>query len=159
MSATRPPDPALVLADPMGLALDLARAAAATGEVPVGAVITDAGGRPLAACANRTETDHDPTAHAEILAIRAACARRGDARLPDCTLWVTLEPCPMCASAIVHARLARVIFGAYDPKGGAVDHGVRLFAHPGCLHRPEVIGGMAESAAATLLRGFFQALR
>ncbi|MCF8481373.1 MAG: nucleoside deaminase [Rhodospirillum sp.] len=143
----------------MLLALEEARAAAARGEVPVGAVITDREGRVLGAAGNRVEELADPTAHAEVLAIRVACACLGTPRLPDCTLWVTLEPCPMCASAIGHARLARVIFGAYDPKGGGVEHGPRLYHRPDCLHRPEVVGGMREAETASLLRTFFKALR
>ncbi|WP_051013894.1 nucleoside deaminase [Pararhodospirillum photometricum] len=139
----------------MALALAEARAAAARGEVPVGAVLLDARGRVLAAAGNRVETDHDPSAHAEILALRAACARVGAPRLPGCVLWVTLEPCAMCAQALANARVARVIFGAYDPKGGAVEHGPRLFGQPTCHHRPEVIGGIEERAAAALLRAFF----
>ncbi|WP_413204869.1 nucleoside deaminase [Rhodospirillum sp. A1_3_36] len=143
----------------MLLALDQARAAAARGEVPVGAVVTDRAGRVLGAAGNRVEEIADPTAHAEVLAIRAACAELGNPRLTDCTLWVTLEPCPMCASAIGHARLARVIFGAYDPKGGGVEHGPRLFHRSDCLHRPEVVGGVREGEAGGLLRDFFRILR
>ena len=146
-----PPGPA-----PMSRALDLARAAAAAGEVPVGAVVVEvATGRELAAAHNRVETDRDPTAHAEILAIRAAAARVGSARLPGCDLYVTLEPCPMCAQAIAFARLRRVYFAAYDPKGGGVEHGPRIFTQPTCHHRPEVYGGIEEQAAAGLLRAFF----
>ena len=146
-----PPGPA-----PMSRALDLARAAAAAGEVPVGAVVVEvATGRELAAAHNRVETDRDPTAHAEILAIRAAAARVGSARLPDYDLYVTLEPCPMCAQAIAFARLRRVYFAAYDPKGGGVEHGPRIFTQPTCHHRPEVYGGIEEQAAAGLLRAFF----
>ncbi len=145
--------------DPMGRALDEARAAAALGEVPVGAVVTDASGRVLAVAANRTETDHDPTAHAEILALRRAAALRGEARLPDCDLWVTLEPCAMCAAAIAHARIRRVLFGAYDPKGGGVDHGPRIFTQPTIHHQPEVIGGLRERESAELLRAFFRERR
>lgn len=143
----------------MAQALDLAAAAGRAGEVPVGAVIVAGDGTVLAAAANRTETDRDPTAHAELLAIRAACRLRGDARLPDCELFVTLEPCAMCAAAIAFARLKRVTFAAYDPKGGAVEHGPRFFAQPTCHHRPDVIGGVEESAGAELLRRFFQTLR
>jgi tRNA(Arg) A34 adenosine deaminase TadA len=145
--------------DPMLLALEEARAAAARGEVPVGAVVTDGQGRVLARAGNRVEETNDPTAHAETLAIRAACAARGEPRLPDASLWVTLEPCPMCASAIGHARLARVLFGAYDPKGGGVEHGPRLYHRPDCLHRPEVVGGLRETEAGALLRAFFRTLR
>jgi tRNA(Arg) A34 adenosine deaminase TadA len=144
----------------MDRALDQARAAASAGEVPVGAVLVDARtGRILAETRNRIEELSDPTAHAEILAIRAGAAALGSPRLPDCDLYVTLEPCPMCAAAIAFARLRRVYYGAGDPKGGAVDHGVRLFDQPTCHHRPEVYGGIGETAAATLLRQFFQARR
>ncbi|BBK34769.1 tRNA(Arg) A34 adenosine deaminase TadA [Stella humosa] len=144
----------------MARALELARAAAAAGEVPVGAVIVDgATGRELAAAHNRVETDHDPTAHAELLVIRAAAARARSPRLSGCDLYVTLEPCPMCAQAIAFARLRRVYFGAYDPKGGGVDHGPRIFAQPTCHHRPEVYGGIEEQAAAILLREFFAGRR
>jgi len=144
----------------MDRALDQARAAAAAGEVPVGAVLVEAAtGRILAETRNRIEELSDPTAHAEILAIRAGTAALGSPRLPDCDLYVTLEPCPMCAAAIAFARLRRVYYGAGDPKGGAVDHGVRLFDQPTCHHRPEVYGGIGETEAATLLREFFQARR
>jgi tRNA(Arg) A34 adenosine deaminase TadA len=144
----------------MDLALDQARAAAAAGEVPVGAVLVEAAtGRVLAETRNRIEELADPTAHAELLAIRAAAALAGSPRLPDCDLYVTLEPCPMCAGAIAFARLRRVYYGAGDPKGGAVDHGVRLFDQPTCHHRPEVYGGIGEAAAAEMLREFFQARR
>jgi len=144
----------------MDRALDQARQAAAAGEVPVGAVLVEAAtGRILAETRNRIEALADPTAHAELLAIRAAAAARGSPRLPDCDLYVTLEPCPMCAAAIAFARLRRVYYGAGDPKGGAVDHGVRLFDQPSCHHRPEVYGGIGETEAAGLLRAFFQARR
>ncbi|HYF55225.1 MAG TPA: nucleoside deaminase [Salinarimonas sp.] len=144
--------------DPMGLALDEARAAAARGEVPVGAVVTR--GREILACAgNRTREDADPTAHAEVLAIRAACRALGGERLTGCDLYVTLEPCPMCAGAISFARIRRLYFGAGDPKGGAVEHGVRLYAQPSCHHAPEVYGGLGESEAAALLRAFFRERR
>lgn len=146
--------------DPMGRALDEARAAADRGEVPVGAVVTDRGGRLLAVAGNRVEATADPTAHAELLALRAACRLVGRPRLdPGCVLWVTLEPCAMCAQAAALARVGRVIFGAYDPKGGGVEHGARVFAHPTCHHRPEVIGGVREREAAALLRAFFQSRR
>ncbi len=145
---------------PMSLALAEARAAALRGEVPVGAVIVDPrDGRVVAAAGNRTEGSADPTAHAEMLAIRAACAATGEPRLPGLDLFVTLEPCAMCAAAISFARLRRVVFGAYDPKGGAVEHGPRLFGQPTCHHAPEVVGGVEETAAAALLRDFFRALR
>ena len=144
----------------MALALGEARAAAARGEVPVGAVITDARtGAVLARAGNRVEELADPTAHAEILVIRAAAAARGEARLTDCDLTVTLEPCAMCAQAIAFARLRRVVFAAYDPKGGGVEHGARIFAQPGCNHRPEVVGGVEESEAGGLLKAFFQQRR
>jgi tRNA(Arg) A34 adenosine deaminase TadA len=143
----------------MDLALAEARAAAARGEVPVGAVVTDAEGRVLAAAGNRVEELSDACAHAELLALRAAAAARGEPRLPDCTLHVTLEPCPMCAAAAALFRVRRVRFGAYDPKGGGIEHGPRVFAAPGALHRPEVVGGLREAEAAALLRAFFAALR
>jgi len=147
------------MAGPMSLALAEAAAAARTGEVPVGAVLVDAAGRVLARAGNRVEADRDPTAHAELLAIRAAAAVRGEPRLPDCDLYVTLEPCPMCAAAIAFARLRRVYFAAYDPKGGGVEHGPRIFDQPTCHHRPEVYGGIDEAASASLLRRFFQERR
>ena len=141
-------------------ALAQAEAAAAAGEVPVGAVVVDSGsGAVLAAAGNRTEADHDPSAHAEILALREACKVRGASRLPDCDLYVTLEPCAMCAQAIANARIRRLYFGAYDPKGGGVEHGARIFSQPTCHHRPEVYGGIAEAKAAALLRTFFAARR
>ncbi len=143
----------------MSLALQEADAAARRGEVPVGAVIVRADGQVLAKAANRTEELADPTAHAEMLAIRAATAADGVPRLPDCDIYVTLEPCAMCAAAISFARLRRVYFAAYDPKGGAVDHGPRFFAQPTCHHAPEVIGGMDEEQASRLLRGFFKEKR
>ena len=139
----------------MQLALEQARLAASRGEVPVGAVIVDARGEVLAADGNRTRAQNDPTAHAEILVIRQAAARLQDERLLDCDLYVTLEPCPMCAGAISFARLRRVYFGASDPKGGGVEHGPRVFNHPTCHHRPEVSGGLSESAASDILRQFF----
>ena len=144
---------------PMATALAAARAAAAAGEVPVGAAVVAADGAILAVAGNRVLRDHDPTGHAEILALRQAASTRGDARLPDCDLYVTLEPCPMCAQAISFARIRRLYFGAYDPKGGGVDHGPRIFQQPTCHHRPEVYGGIGEAAAAALLRGFFAARR
>ena len=143
----------------MQRALGLARQAAERGEVPVGAVITGPDGAVLAEAANRTETDRDPTAHAELLAIRAAAQKYGAPRLVDCDLHVTLEPCPMCAQAIAFARLRRVYYGAADPKGGGVEHGPRIFSQPTCHHRPEVYGGIAEQDAAELLRAFFKARR
>lgn len=144
----------------MDIALDEARAAAERGEVPVGAVLVDpAAGTILARAGNETEARRDPTAHAEMLVIRAAAGLRGDTRLPGCDLYVTLEPCAMCAAAISFARLRRLYYGAPDPKGGAVDHGPRFFAQPTCHHAPEVYGGIGERAAAGLLRAFFQARR
>ena len=140
----------------MMAALAEAEAAAEAGEVPVGAVVVDSRtGAVLAAAGNRTEADHDPSAHAEILALRDACKVRGAPRLPDCDLYVTLEPCAMCAQAIANARIRRLYFGAYDPKGGGVEHGARIFSQPTCHHRPEVYGGIAEAKAAALLRAFF----
>ena len=143
------------MADFMSLALEQAEVAAGLGEVPVGAVIVSADGEILAQAGNSTEELNDPTAHAEILAIRKAAKKRGDPRLPDCDIYVTLEPCAMCAAAISFARLRRVYFGAYDPKGGAVDHGVRFFNQDTCHHKPEVIGGLEEEQAGELLRQFF----
>jgi tRNA(adenine34) deaminase len=142
----------------MERALDEARSAAARGEVPVGAVVVREG-RVLAAAGNRTLGDRDPTAHAEILALRAAAKALGSERLPDCDLYVTLEPCAMCAGAIALARIRRVYFGALDPKGGGVEHGARVFDQPTTHHRPEVYGGFAETEAAALLAGFFRRLR
>ena len=142
----------------MDAALDQARRAAAAGEVPVGAVVVK-GGEIVAAAHNLTHTAHDPTAHAEILAIRAAAQALGAARLTDCELWVTLEPCAMCAGAIAHARIPRLYFAAADPKGGAVEHGARLFEQTQTLHRPEIYSGIGEREAATLLREFFAARR
>ena len=140
----------------MRLALREAEAAADRGEVPVGAVIADcATGRVLARAGNRVEELRDPTAHAEMLAIRAAALSIGAARLSDCDLYATLEPCTMCAAAISLARVRRVYFGAYDPKGGGVEHGARVFLQPTCHHRPEVYGGVDERAASALLRRFF----
>jgi tRNA(adenine34) deaminase len=145
--------------DPMDEALAEAQAAAARGEIPVGAVVTGPDGTILARAGNQTEADNDPTAHAEILALRAAASRRGSSRLPDCNLIVTLEPCPMCAHAISLFRIRRLIFGAYDPKGGGIDHGARIFDAPSCHHRPQIVGGVRETASSTLLRDFFQAKR
>lgn len=136
-------------------ALAEAEAAAARGEVPVGAVIATAKGDVLARAGNRTRELADPTAHAEMLAIRAACAALGSERLIDCDLYVTLEPCPMCAAAISFARIRRLYFGAADPKGGAVENGPRLFSQPSCHHAPEVVGGIEERRAGDLLRAFF----
>jgi tRNA(Arg) A34 adenosine deaminase TadA len=142
----------------MGLALAEARAAAARGEVPVGAaVVRD--GRVLSAAGNSPRALRDPTAHAEILAIRRACEALGDDRLAGCDLYVTLEPCAMCAGAISFARIRRLYYGAADPKGGGVEHGARFFGQPTCHHAPEVYGGLSEDEAARLLRDFFVALR
>jgi tRNA(adenine34) deaminase len=143
----------------MACALDEARAVAARGEVPVGAVITDAAGEVLAQAGNRTRELNDPTAHAEMLAIRAACAALGSERLLGCTLTVTLEPCAMCAAAIAAARLERVVYGASDPKSGGVEHGARVFSHPQAHHRPEVVAGVAEAESAALLKDFFAGRR
>jgi tRNA(adenine34) deaminase len=144
---------------PMQLALAEAEAAATRGDVPVGAVLVDGEGRVLAAAGNRVETGHDPTAHAEMLVLRAGAARRGAPRLAECDLYVTLEPCAMCAAAIALARLRRLYFGAYDPKSGAVEHGPRLFDQPTTHHRPETYGGIGEQRAGELLRDFFEARR
>jgi tRNA(adenine34) deaminase len=142
----------------MDLALREARAAQAADEVPVGCVIVR-DGRVLAAAGNRTLRDRDPTAHAEMLAIRTAAAALGSERLVDCDLYVTLEPCPMCAAAISFARIRRLYYGAADPKGGAVESGVRYFSSATCHHRPEIYGGIGETDAAGLLRAFFAARR
>jgi tRNA(adenine34) deaminase len=142
----------------MTLALAEAEGAAARGEVPVGAVLV-ADGAVLAAAGNRVEELADPTAHAELLVLRAAAARRFSPRLADCDLYATLEPCPMCAAAIALARVRRLYFAAYDPKGGGVEHGPRIFDQPGCNHRPEIYGGIDEQRAALLLKDFFQAKR
>jgi len=139
----------------MNRALDQARAAARRGEVPVGAVVLSPGGRVLAEAGNRVIADRDPSAHAEMLAIRAACAALGSERLTGCDLYVTLEPCAMCASLISQARIARLYFGASDPKSGGVDHGSRVFTHPQCHHAPEVYSGIDAAASAALLRAFF----
>lgn len=149
---------AFPLPPPMRRALDLARAAAAAGEVPIGAVVTK-DGIIIGEGENRNRRDQDPTAHAEIIAIRQAAAALGDFRLTSCHLWVTLEPCAMCAGAISHARIARLYYGASDPKGGAVEHGGRIFIQPQCLHRPHVYDGLGAAEAAHLLRDFFSQLR
>ncbi|MCK6449679.1 MAG: nucleoside deaminase [Alphaproteobacteria bacterium] len=144
----------------MDLALAEAEKGAASGEVPVGAVVVEvASGRVLATAHNRTETDRDPTAHAELLAIRMAAAALGVPRLVDCDLYVTLEPCPMCAQAISFARIRRLYYGADDPKGGGVVHGPRIFAQPTCRHVPEIYGGIGEVRAGELLRAFFASRR
>lgn len=144
---------------PMEIALAEARAAAARDEVPVGAVVLDGAGAVLAQAGNEVEARHDPTAHAELLALRAAAATRGETRLPDCELVVTLEPCPMCAQAISLFRIRRLTFGAYDPKGGGVEHGARVFDAASCHHRPEVIGGVRDGEASALVRAFFATRR
>ena len=142
----------------MEQALAEARAAGTRGEVPVGAVIVGPDGV-LAVAGNRTRELADPTAHAEMLAIRAACAALGSERLVGCDLYVTLEPCPMCAAAIAAARVARVYYGASDPKSGGVEQGPRVFSHPQAHHKPEVYGGIGEDEAAALLKGFFEGVR
>ena len=143
------------LPDPMARALAEAEKAVAAGEVPIGAVVMK-DGKPLSAAHNAPRGMCDPTAHAEVLAIREAARILGNERLDGCELWVTLEPCAMCAGAIVHARIARVYYGAPDPKGGAVEHGARVFQQEQCLHRPEVYSGIGETEAAEMLRGFFR---
>lgn len=139
----------------MARALDEARDAAARGEVPVGAVVTDAAGQIIAAAGNRTRALCDPTAHAEMLAIRDACAALGSERLAGCTLTVTLEPCAMCAAAIAAARVERLVYGASDPKSGGVEAGARVFSHAQTHHRPEVVAGVAEAESTALLKSFF----
>ena len=146
------------LPEPMALALAEAGKGALAGEVPIGAVVVK-DGAVLAAAHNAPRGHRDPTAHAEVLAIRAAARALGNERLEGCELWVTLEPCAMCAGAIAHARIARVYYGAADPKGGAVEHGARVFEQEQCLHRPEVYAGIGEAEAAEMLRGFFRERR
>jgi len=143
----------------MAKALELAGQAALAGEVPVAAVITGPDGEILGAGANRVERDKDPTAHAEILVIRDVAARLGSARLSECDLWVTLEPCPMCAGAISQARLRRLYYAAEDPKSGGVDHGPRVFSHSTCHHKPEIYSGIRAEDSALLLRDFFRKRR
>ncbi len=143
----------------MALALEEAAAAGARGEVPVGAAVVSAAGELLARAGNSVEAERDASGHAEMTALRLAARRLGSPRLAGCTLAVTLEPCPMCAAAAVHFRVRRVVFGAYDPKGGGIEHGPRIFAAPGCLHRPEVVGGVREAESAEMLRAFFAKLR
>ena len=143
----------------MERALREARLAAERGEVPIGAVIVGPDGAVLAAAGNRTEESRDPTAHAEMLVIRAAAAQLGAPRLVDCDLYVTLEPCPMCAQAISFARIRRLYWGAADPKGGGIEHGPRIFDQPTCHHKPELYPGLSEGEAGELLRGFFRARR
>ncbi|MBD3731025.1 MAG: nucleoside deaminase [Sphingomonadales bacterium] len=144
--------------EPMQAALAAARDGAQAGEVPIGAVVT-CDGAIVATAHNSPRASHDPTAHAEVLAIRAAAAKLGRERLEDCELWVTLEPCAMCAGAIAHARIARLYYAASDPKGGAVEHGARVFEHEQSLHKPEVYSGMGEGEAAEMLREFFRERR
>lgn len=146
------------LPEPMRLALEQARLAEATGEVPIGAVVVK-DNAVIAMAHNSPRADHDPTAHAEIAAIRAAARALGQERLEGCELWVTLEPCAMCAGAISHARIARLYYAASDPKGGAVEHGARVFEQEQCLHAPEVYAGMGAEEAAGLLREFFASRR
>jgi len=141
--------------DAMAAAMEAARAAGSAGEVPVGAVVVDATGAVLAAAGNRVEELRDPSAHAELLALRAAAAARGTKHLTDCDLYVTLEPCAMCAAAIALFRIRRLYFGASDPKGGGVDHGARVFERATTHHRPEVYGGLREREASALLSDFF----
>ena len=154
-----PPSKGLACTSFMETALSEARAAATRGEVPVGAVVVSPQGEVIGQAGNRTRSDNDPTAHAEVLAIRAACAHLGAERLIGCALYVTLEPCPMCAGAIAAARIARLYYGASDPKSGGVAQGARVFAHPQCHHAPEVFDGIAEVESAALLRDFFAARR
>ena len=142
----------------MAMALQVAKRAAARGEVPVGAIIVQ-NEKLLVRAGNRVEADKDPTAHAEMLAIRAAAEMLDAPRLPDCDLYVTLEPCAMCAAAISFARIRRLYFGAYDPKGGGVENGTRFFGQPTCHHAPEVFGGIAETECSALLKDFFRDLR
>lgn len=143
----------------MDIALAEARAAAVRGEVPVGAVVLGPDGAVLAQAGNEVEAACDASAHAELVALRMAAAARGSPRLADCDLVVTLEPCPMCAQAISFFRIRRLVFGAYDPKGGGVEHGARVFDAPSCHHRPEVVGGVREGEAGALLRTFFAGKR
>jgi tRNA(adenine34) deaminase len=143
----------------MSLALEEARAAGKRGEVPVGAVIVSADGKVLAAAGNRTRERQDPTAHAEILAIRTACTELSDERLVGCSLYVTLEPCPMCAAAVSFARLKRLYYAASDPKGGGVEQGARVFSQPTCHHVPEIYPGIGETEASNMLKKFFEQRR
>jgi tRNA(adenine34) deaminase len=146
------------LPEPMRIALEAARAGESAGEVPIGAVVVK-DGAVIATAHNAPRGLHDPTAHAEVLAIRAAAQALGNERLDDCELWVTLEPCAMCAGAIAHARIAKLYYAASDPKGGAVEHGSRVFERDQCLHRPEVYAGIGEAEAADMLKRFFRAKR
>lgn len=147
------------LKSPMKHALELAQEAAIAGEVPIAAIITNAEGEIIAEAVNRVERDRDPTAHAEILAIKMASFALGQTRLEGCDLWVTLEPCPMCAGAIAHARIRRLYYGAEDPKGGGVSHGARVFNHPTCHHKPDVMSGLEHAASAEMLKQFFKEKR
>ena len=160
MAGTRQPSPIMTVAmnSFMEMALQEARAAGERGEVPVGCVLVS-GGKVIARAGNRTIADRDPTAHAEMIAIREAARRLGSERLDDCDLYVTLEPCAMCAAAVSFARIRRLYYGAADPKGGAVENGVKFFASPTCHHRPEVYGGLAEATASDLLTEFFRQRR
>ena len=146
----------LFLKSMMPRAIELAREAAKMGEVPVAALITDIDGAIISEAVNRVERDRDPTAHAEILAIKSAAKKRGRARLDDCDLWVTLEPCAMCAGAIAHARIRRLYYGAEDEKSGGVSHGARVFDHPTCHHRPEIITGLHADETSAMLTSFFK---
>lgn len=143
----------------MNLAHREAESAGARGEVPIGAVVVGPDGAVLAAAGNEVEARNDPTAHAEVLALRAAGEKLGEPRLPGCDLYVTLEPCPMCATAASFARIRRIVFGAYDPKGGGVEHGPRIFSQPTCHHAPEVVGGVEARRTEQMLKGFFAARR
>jgi tRNA(Arg) A34 adenosine deaminase TadA len=145
--------------DPMDLALSEARAAFDRGEVPVGAVLTDPAGTIWAARGNEVELLENPSAHAEFLVLNQAAAARGSKYLADCTLFVTLEPCAMCAGAIAAFRVKKLVFAAYDPKSGAIDHGPKIFSHPTTHHKPEILGGIRESEAQSLLKDFFARLR
>ena len=141
----------------MAQAMIEAKAAAARGEIPVGAVIVDGfTGKIIAAAGNEIEQNNDPTAHAELLALQRACKIRGAPRIPDCDLYVTLEPCPMCATALSFARIRRIYFGAYDPKGGGVEHGPKILNHPTCHHKPDVYGGIHEQECSEILKEFFK---
>lgn len=145
--------------DPMELAFEEANKAAARGEVPIGAVLVDATGKVIAAAGNEVEARNDPTAHAELLVLRKGGEVIGAPRLPECDLYVTLEPCPMCATAASFARVRRVIFGAYDPKGGGIEHGARVYQQPTCHHRPDVVGGVQAARADVMLKQFFAVRR
>lgn len=144
----------------MAAALEEAKAAAARAEIPVGAVIVDSTtGHIIARAGNRTEADSNPCAHAEMIALQQACTVKNAPRLPECDIYVTLEPCPMCATALSFARIRRIYFGAYDPKGGGVEHGPKIFDHATCHHKPEVYGGIDEQICGDILRDFFKSRR